>query len=112
MAEASAVAVTDDTPSYEEMVERAAAMTPKLAARAEEVEKTRVIHPDTVRELWETRLWSAVKPRRYGGLELNYAAFIDLSDHIARGCASTAWIYGNLLSHDSVSYTHLRAHET
>ena len=100
MAEASAVAVTDDTPSYEEMVERAAAMTPKLAARAEEVEKTRVIHPDTVRELWETRLWSAVKPRRYGGLELNYAAFIDLSDHIARGCASTAWIYGNLLSHD------------
>ena len=100
MAEASAIAVTDDTPSYEEMVERAAAMTPKLAARAEEVEQTRVIHPDTVKDLWETRLWSAVKPKRYGGVELNYAAFIDLSDHIARGCASTAWIYGNLLSHD------------
>ena len=89
-----------DTPSREEMVARAAAHTPALAARAEEVEKTRVIHPDTVRDLWDTRLWSAVKPKRYGGLELDYGVFLDLSDHIGRGCASTAWIYGNLLSHD------------
>lgn len=100
MAQAPAISMTDDAPTYEEMVERAAAMTPRLAARAEEVEKTRVIHPDTVRELWETQLWSAVKPKRYGGVELHYGAFLDLSDHIARGCASTAWIYGNLLSHD------------
>ena len=100
MADAPAVSVGDDTVSYEEAVERAAALTPKLAKRAEEVEKTRKIHPDTVKDLWETRLWSAGKPKRYGGLELPYGAFIDLSDHIARGCASTAWIYGNLLSHD------------
>jgi 3-hydroxy-9,10-secoandrosta-1,3,5(10)-triene-9,17-dione monooxygenase len=100
MAEAPATIARDDTPDREEMVARAAAMTPRLAARAEHVEKTRMIHPDTVEEFWETRLWSAMKPKRYGGLELDYGCFIDLSDHIARGCASTAWIYGNLLSHD------------
>lgn len=100
MADAPATIVSDDTPSREEMVERAASLTPALAARAEEVERTRIIHPDTVRELWETRLWTAVKPKRYGGLELDYGVFIDLSDHLGRGCASTAWIYGNLLSHD------------
>ncbi|MEC7489014.1 MAG: acyl-CoA dehydrogenase family protein [Pseudomonadota bacterium] len=86
--------------SRAEMVDRAAALTPRLAARADEVEKTRVVHPDTVKDLWDTQLWTAVKPARYGGLELDYGVFIDLSDHIARGCASTAWVYGNLVSHD------------
>ena len=100
MVQAPAIVQPGDTPGYEEMVERAAALTPKLAARAEEVEKTRVIHPDTVRDLWDTQLWSAVKPKRYGGLELGYGVFLDLSERIGRGCASTAWIYGNLLSHD------------
>lgn len=82
------------------MVARAAALTPAIAARAEEVERTRVIHPDTVRDLWETGLWTVLKPKRYGGHELDFGIFIDVADHIARGCASTAWIYNNLLSHD------------
>lgn len=100
MPEATAVARSGDPPSRAEMVERAASMAAALAARADEVERTRAIHPDTVRELWDTRLWEAVKPKRYGGLELDYGVFIDLSDHLGRGCASTAWIYANLLSHD------------
>jgi len=100
MVQAPAIVTSEDLPGYDEMVARAAALTPKLAARADEVEKTRVIHPDTVRDLWETRLWQAVKPKRYGGLELRYGVFIDLSERIGQGCASTAWIYGNLLSHD------------
>ena len=100
MVQAPAIVPSEDLPGYEEMVARAAALTPKLAARADEVEKTRVIHPDTVSDLWETRLWQAVKPKRYGGLELGYGVFIDLSERIGQGCASTAWIYGNLLSHD------------
>ena len=40
MADAPAVMMSSDTPSREEMVERAAALTPALAARADEVEKT------------------------------------------------------------------------
>ena len=87
-------------PDRSEMVERAKSMTPKLASRAEDVEKSRIIHPQTVQDFWDTQLWTVVKPKRYGGLELDYGVFIDLSDYIARGCASTAWIYGNLISHD------------
>ncbi len=103
MAEAPAVLkgpLTGRKPDRHEMVARAAALTAALAERAEAVERTRVIHPDTVRDLWDTELWVVLKPERYGGLELDYGLFIDASDHIARGCASTAWIYGNLLSHD------------
>ena len=92
--------VRGDELTLEEMVARAAALTPVLAERADHVEKTREIHPDTVRDFWDTQLWSIVKPRRYGGLELSYHSVIDVPDHIARGCASTAWIFSNLISHD------------
>lgn len=95
-----AVDAVGEAPGREEMVARAAALTPRLAERAGEVERTREIHPDTVEDFWETRLWSILKPRRYGGLELDYGTVIDIPDRIARGCASTAWIFGNLISHD------------
>jgi len=100
-------------PSREEMVERAIAMIPKLAERAALVEDTRTIHPDTVKDLWDAQLWSILKPRRYGGLELDFGTVIDISEHIGRGCASTAWIYGNLISHDwMLPMWHAKAQET
>ncbi len=95
-----AVSEAGQIPGREKMVARAAALTPRVAERAEEVERTREIHPDTVEDFWETGLWSILKPRRYGGLELDYGTVIDIPDRIARGCASTAWIYSNLISHD------------
>lgn len=100
MADTAGAEPAAGTPGHDEMVARAAALAPTLAERAEHVEKTREIHPDTVEDFWETRLWSVLKPARYGGLELGYGAVIDVSDHVARGCASTAWIFGNLISHD------------
>ena len=84
-----AVSEAGQIPGREEMVARAAALTPRVAERAEEVERTREIHPDTVEDFWETGLWSILKPRRYGGLELDYGTVIDIPDRIARGCAST-----------------------
>jgi len=82
------------------MIERVATLVPSLAERAEQVEKTRTIHPDTVQEFWDTQLWSIMKPKRYGGLELDYGMLVDVPDYIARGCASTSWIYANLVIHD------------
>ena len=87
-------------PTRLEIVNRAADLTSILAERAPFVEESRKIHPATIEDFWENQLWTAVKPKRYGGLELDYGVFIDISDHIARGCASTAWIFGNLISHD------------
>ena len=52
----------------EEIIDRVAALVPSLAQRAEQVEKTRTIHPDTVQVFWDTQLWSIMKPKRYGGL--------------------------------------------
>ena len=100
MKKSSAAKIDRTTPDREEMIERVTALVPSLAQRAEQVEKTRTIHPDTVQEFWDTQLWSIMKPRRYGGLELDYSMLVDVPDYVARGCASTSWIYANLVIHD------------
>ena len=100
MKKSSAAKIDRTTPDREEMIERVTALVPSLAQRAEQVEKNRTIHPDTVQEFWDTQLWSIMKPRRYGGLELDYAMLVDVPDYVARGCASTSWIYANLVIHD------------
>jgi 3-hydroxy-9,10-secoandrosta-1,3,5(10)-triene-9,17-dione monooxygenase len=100
MKKSSAAKIDRTTPNREEMIERVTALVPSLAQRAEQVEKTRTIHPDTVQEFWDTQLWSIMKPRRYGGLELDYSMLVDVPDYVARGCASTSWIYANLVIHD------------
>ena len=100
MAKVTTIGAASSQPDREEMLARAAAMTPRLLERAEHVENTRMIHPDTVQDFWDTQLWSILKPKRYGGLELDFGTVIDIPDHIGRGCGSTAWIYTNLICHD------------
>ena len=100
MNKSSSANINQTVPDREEMIKRVAALVPSLVERAEQVEKTRTIHPDTVQEFWDTQLWSIMKPKRYGGLELDYGMMVVVPDYIARGCASTSWVYGNLVIHD------------
>ena len=85
--------------SYEEMVSRAHALGPKLAARAEACEKLRRLPDDTERDLHDAGLFRFVQPRRVGGAELDVGIFIDVCAALARVCPSTAWNVGNLGSH-------------
>ena len=84
----------------EEMVARAVDLIPKLKERAEETEYLRQIHPDTVQDLHDTSLWRIHQPARYGGSELDYALYIDIGEALARGCASTSWVWANLACHN------------
>ncbi len=85
--------------SYEEMVSRAHALAPKLAARAEACEKLRRLPDDTERDLHDAGLFRFVQPRRVGGAELDVGIFVDVCAALARACPSTAWNVGNLGSH-------------
>ena len=83
----------------QQAVQAAAEMVPRLAARAPESERIRRIHPDTVAELHSTGLMRLMQPARFGGSELGLDALMDVVFELARGCASTAWVYSNLASH-------------
>ena len=84
---------------YDEMVERARALAPTLAARAVECEQTRRLPDQTERELHDAGLFRIVQPRRVGGAELDIGILVDVCAEIARVCPSTSWNVGNLSSH-------------
>lgn len=85
--------------TYEEMVERARRLAPRLAERAEECERLRQLPEETERDLHAAGLFRIVQPARVGGAELDIGIFVDVCAEIARVCPSTAWNLGNLASH-------------
>jgi 3-hydroxy-9,10-secoandrosta-1,3,5(10)-triene-9,17-dione monooxygenase len=84
---------------YDEMLERARRLVPKIAARAEQCEQLRRLPDDTERDLHQAGLFRIAQPARVGGADLDVGIFVDVCAEIARVCPSTAWNIGNLASH-------------
>jgi 3-hydroxy-9,10-secoandrosta-1,3,5(10)-triene-9,17-dione monooxygenase len=84
---------------YQEMVDRARALVPGLAARAAECEQLRRLPDSTERDLHEAGLFRIVQPARVGGAELDIGILVDVCAELARVCPSTSWNVGNLASH-------------
>lgn len=84
---------------YTEMVDRARALAPIIAERAETCEKLRRLPDETERDLHRTGLFRIVQPARVGGADLDIGILVDVCAEVARVCPSTAWNLGNLASH-------------
>ena len=41
----------------------------------------------------------ALQPKRWGGMELEFITYFDVTMELARGCASTAWNVSQVLMH-------------
>lgn len=89
-----------DLPDRDEMIRRARGLVPKIKERADETERLRQMHPDTVQDLHDTQLWRVHQPIKYGGLELDFGLYIDIGEEFGRACASTSWVWMNLISHN------------
>jgi 3-hydroxy-9,10-secoandrosta-1,3,5(10)-triene-9,17-dione monooxygenase len=85
---------------YDEMIARARALVPVLVERARHCEELRRIPDETVADLQAQGLFAAFRPARYGGAEIPFRGFIELGAILASGCASTSWVYNNLVSHN------------
>lgn len=96
-----ATAIQDaDRPTREEMLQRARDLVPTLLERADETEKMRRIHPDTVRDMHDLGLWRILTPAKWGGYEFDYGMVVEMAAELARGCMSTGWIHMNVISHE------------
>jgi resorcinol 4-hydroxylase (FADH2) len=80
----------------------AEALVPTLRSRAAEVDRDRRIHAETYRAVQEAGLLHILKPKKYGGLELTEHEHAKAVVTLARGCASTAWVY-SILSSDNMA---------
>ncbi|MCM3388935.1 acyl-CoA dehydrogenase family protein [Ureibacillus chungkukjangi] len=73
-------------------VEVAKSLVIKLQERAQETEDIRRIPEETIRELKEGGLFTMLRPKKYGGQELNLRTYSEAVVEISKGCASTGWI--------------------
>jgi len=78
---------------------RAEELVPLLRERAQKTETLRRIPDETIAELHQAGLFRIHQPARVRGGELPLRAIVELVAVIARGCASTAWVLANLVSH-------------
>ena len=84
---------------YDEAMRRAREVVPTVRERAQQSEDARVLLRENEQLLHETGLFRFHQPKRFGGMELDFVAVVDLVAEVARGCPSTAWNVGNLAAH-------------
>ncbi len=86
--------------SHEDAASRAHDLVPALRSRAAAAEAARVMLPETVSDLQRTGLLRILQPKRWGGMELDFLAYVEVPMALARGCASTSWNTVNLSIHN------------
>jgi 3-hydroxy-9,10-secoandrosta-1,3,5(10)-triene-9,17-dione monooxygenase len=78
------------------LVETARGLAPALRERSARAEADRRMPDETHRAFMEAGLYRIFQPIRFGGLELDYPAIVDVAAELGRGCGSSAWIFTNL----------------
>ncbi len=89
-----------DTPSRDELLQRAESLIPGLRKRALETEQLRRLPDESFEELRRSDLISVVQPASGGGLERSFSDLLDVTATVARGCGSTGWCLGVMAVHN------------
>src|SRR5262245_47889734 len=75
------------------VLDRARALATVLAERSSETERQRRVPDATIADFHRSGLFRVLQPKRFGGLELDFSVFALITRELARGCASSAWVY-------------------
>jgi len=86
-------------PTREELIQRARDLAPTLQERSKKAAELRRIPDETIEDFHRLGFFNVVKPKRYGGYEMDPSIIFDLQLELGRGCASSAWVYGVLNVH-------------
>ena len=84
----------DIVPDAATLVARAQAMIPVLKERAAAAEAARKLPAETVRDFQEAGFFDILKPKRWGGFEMEPRVFYEVQMAVAQGCMSSAWVLG------------------
>src|SRR5262249_55177641 len=80
-------------PSGDELLRRARALVPVVQERAAKAEELRRCPDETIQDFLDLDLLRICQPARYGGFELGYDVLCEVSQTLARGCGSQAWVH-------------------
>jgi hypothetical protein len=87
------------TRFHDEAMRRAREIVPILRERARRAEDERMLIRENEQMLHVSGFFRIHQPKVFGGMELGFAAIVDIPAELGRGCPSTAWNVGNLASH-------------
>jgi len=82
--------MNEKVPSAD-LVDRARALAPTIAAAAPQIEARRELTPEVVSALHDAGLFRMLTPRSIGGLEAPLSVYIQAIEELAKADASTAW---------------------
>ncbi len=82
-----------------DLLARARALAPLLAARAAAAEAAGEVPAETIAAFHEAGFWRVLRPTRFGGRGGPFALFSAISEELATGCAASAWVYTVLGEH-------------
>ena len=85
--------------NYDEAMRRARELLPLLREEAPASEQRRGMSPRVEAELHRTGLFRYHQPRSWGGMELDFVAYFDIPEMLARGDCAVGWTIANLSSH-------------
>jgi 3-hydroxy-9,10-secoandrosta-1,3,5(10)-triene-9,17-dione monooxygenase len=88
----TAEAMIADDAQASELVASAAAIRPTLARNAAQAEEQRRLPPESVDALVEAGLFRLTVPRRFGGHEVPFATFHEVTSTVAGACGSSGWV--------------------
>jgi alkylation response protein AidB-like acyl-CoA dehydrogenase len=77
-----------------EVISRATALRPVVAAASDEIETTRRLPPALLDQLHAAKLFRLLLPRSSNGIETDPVTFFHVTEAIAQADASTAWCLG------------------
>lgn len=83
-----------DCPTPQELVQRARDMIPTLRERARHCEQERRVPDETIEDFRKAGFFRILQPAIYGGYEMDPTVAYDVTIELARGCPSSAWVYG------------------
>jgi alkylation response protein AidB-like acyl-CoA dehydrogenase len=75
-----------------DLVERAAALRPLLAANAERTDRERGVPQENIDALADAGLLALMQPARLDGLETDFRTLLEVGREVGRACGSTAWV--------------------
>jgi 3-hydroxy-9,10-secoandrosta-1,3,5(10)-triene-9,17-dione monooxygenase len=81
-------------PSAADLLTRARALIPALAARAPQAERDRRLPKETIADMRAAGFFHVLRAKNWGGYELSPSDFFEIQMTLAEGDFSTAWIYG------------------
>ena len=78
------------------LVETARGLAPALRERSARAEADWRMPDETHCAFKDAGFYCMFQPARFGGLELDYPAIVDIAAELGRGCGSSAWVFTNL----------------